>query len=76
MEERRRAMTYIFTRHSEKPHPQVITERKAQWMVDRDCLSVRYADSLLEQLTEGKIDHIDVRDGRITVEKGKDATVE
>jgi hypothetical protein len=68
-------MTYIYTRHAEKPHPQVITERKAQWMVDRDCLSVRYADSLLEQLTAGKIDHIDVRDGTIRVEKGSNESV-
>lgn len=61
-------MTYIFTRHSENPKPQVITRKSAEWMAVRS-LGVVYGERQLKKLANGEIDHFNVTDGKLTIEK-------
>lgn len=63
-------MTYIFTRHAEKPIPRLIDKDRAEWIIARDYGS-DYGLKKLRTLIDGEIDHISVRDGKITVEKTK-----
>ncbi len=64
-------MTYIYTRHAEKPHPVSISEKDARWLVER-CYGAAHVFSKIQELKDGKVDYIATRDGTITVEKGKD----
>ncbi len=68
-------MTYLYTRHAEKPKPVVITEDEAYWFVSTVSSSARRVWIQISQLELGEVDHIDVRDGTITVEKGSNESV-